>query len=79
MAIKYTNKRKIFRMTIKYASSFHSKAVQNLPKLFFLFENKPSGNPGRVLFNEDADLPNQSLSAGHTFFHLSSSLPPEIR
>jgi hypothetical protein len=33
-------------MTIKYTSSFHSKALQNLPKLGFWFENKQSGNPG---------------------------------
>jgi hypothetical protein len=32
-------------MTIKYASIFHTKALQNLPKWDFWFENKPSGNP----------------------------------
>jgi hypothetical protein len=39
------NDRKIFQMTITYTSIFHSKALQNLPKLFFWFENKPSGKP----------------------------------
>jgi hypothetical protein len=34
----------IFQMNIKYTSIFHSKALQNLPKLGF-FKNKPSGNP----------------------------------
>jgi hypothetical protein len=32
-------------MAIKY---FLSKAIQNLPKLGFLFFKKPSGNPGLV-------------------------------
>jgi hypothetical protein len=41
-------------MTIKYTSIFHSKALQNLPKLeFFGFENKPSDNPaGQRLISE---------------------------
>jgi hypothetical protein len=33
------------QMVIKYTKIFHSKTLQNLPKLGFLFENKPSGNP----------------------------------
>jgi hypothetical protein len=33
-------------MVIKFTNIFHSKAIQNLPKLGFLFENNPSGNPG---------------------------------
>jgi hypothetical protein len=37
---------KIFQMAIKYISIFQSKTLQNLPKLGFWFENKPSGNPG---------------------------------
>jgi hypothetical protein len=32
-------------MAIKYINIFHPKALRNLPKLVFLFENKPSGNP----------------------------------
>jgi hypothetical protein len=32
-------------MAIKYTIIFHSKALQNLSKLYFWFENKPSGNP----------------------------------
>jgi hypothetical protein len=32
-------------MAIKYFHIFQSKALKNLPKLGFLFENKPSGNP----------------------------------
>jgi hypothetical protein len=35
----------ILQMAIKYINIFHSKALQNLPKLGFWFENKPSGNP----------------------------------
>jgi hypothetical protein len=53
MTINYTrrpyirpNGRDIFQMAIKYNNIFHSKALQKLPKLGFLFENKPSGNPG---------------------------------
>jgi hypothetical protein len=37
-----SNDRKIFQMTIKYTSIFHSKALQNWD---FWFENTPSGNP----------------------------------
>jgi hypothetical protein len=33
-------------MDRKYTNIFLSKALQNLPKLGFWFENKPSGNPG---------------------------------
>jgi hypothetical protein len=34
-------------MDKEYTNFFHSKALQNVPKLEFLwFENKPSGNPG---------------------------------
>jgi hypothetical protein len=36
MAKNIPNYRKIFPMTIKYTSIFHSKALQNLPKLGFL-------------------------------------------
>jgi hypothetical protein len=53
MTINYTkppynmpNGHKIFKMIKKYSNIFHSKAHQNLPKLGFWFENKPSGNPG---------------------------------
>jgi hypothetical protein len=31
---------------IKYINIFHSKALQNLPKSGFWFDNIPSGNPG---------------------------------
>jgi hypothetical protein len=34
-------------MAIKYFNIFHSKVLPNLPKLIFLFKNKPSGNPVR--------------------------------
>jgi hypothetical protein len=37
----------------KYVKIFHSKTLQNLPKLGFWFENKPSGNPG-VSYNASA-------------------------
>jgi hypothetical protein len=53
MTTKYTkwpkifyNGRKIDQMIIKYTKIFHCKTFQNLPKFDFLFENKPSGNPG---------------------------------
>jgi hypothetical protein len=36
---------KIFQIFIKYNSIFHSKALQNVTKVGFLVENKPSGNP----------------------------------
>jgi hypothetical protein len=31
----------------KSTKIFHCKTHQKLPKLFFWFENKPSGNPGK--------------------------------
>jgi hypothetical protein len=34
-------------MAIKYIKIFQPKALQNVPKLVFWFENKPSGNPGQ--------------------------------
>jgi hypothetical protein len=33
-------------MVLKYDKIFHCKILQNVPKLGFLFENRPSGNPG---------------------------------
>jgi hypothetical protein len=33
-------------MSKKYINNFQSKALKNVPKLEFWFENKPSGNPG---------------------------------
>jgi hypothetical protein len=33
-------------MTINYTTFFYCKTLQNLPKLGFLFEDMPSGNPG---------------------------------
>jgi hypothetical protein len=49
MAVLYST-----QMGIKYTNIFHSKALQNLPKLDFWFENIPSGNPGvgRVFFRK---------------------------
>jgi hypothetical protein len=47
MAIKYVD-----QMVIKYTKIFHSKTFQNLHKLGFLVENKPSGNPGQHLERE---------------------------
>jgi hypothetical protein len=54
MTTKYTkrplnisNGRKIDQMVIKYTNNFHCKTLQNLPKLGFGFENKPTGNPAR--------------------------------
>jgi hypothetical protein len=41
MATKY-----IYQMGIKCIKISCSKGFQNVPKLGFLFENKPSGNPG---------------------------------
>jgi hypothetical protein len=40
------NGRKIDQTSVKYTNVFHCKTLQNIPKLGFLFENKPSGNPG---------------------------------
>jgi hypothetical protein len=34
-------------MVKKYTKIFHTKILQNLPKLGIWFENKPSGNPDR--------------------------------
>jgi hypothetical protein len=45
IATKLPNGLNIFQMVIKYTNLFHSKALQNLPKLDFWFENIPSGNP----------------------------------
>jgi hypothetical protein len=37
---------KMYQTAMNYINIFQSKALQNLPKLFFFwFENKPSGNP----------------------------------
>jgi hypothetical protein len=42
MAIEYT------RWPIKYTNIYHSKALQNLSKFEFWFENIPSGTPAAV-------------------------------
>jgi hypothetical protein len=43
---KYTtNCHLIFQTTEKHTDILHSEALQNLPKLGFLVENEPSGNP----------------------------------
>jgi hypothetical protein len=42
MAVKFPNDQ-------KHTNIFNSKALQNLPKMVFLFENKPSGNPARKI------------------------------
>jgi hypothetical protein len=39
------NGRKVDQMAIKYTNIYHCKTLQNLPKLGFWFEKKPSGNP----------------------------------
>jgi hypothetical protein len=47
-------------MTVKYTKNFHFKALENLPKLPFLFEKIPSGNPGpdpNSCFFQGFDLP----------------------
>jgi hypothetical protein len=41
----YEMGRKIDQMSIKYIYMFHCKTLQNVPKLQFWSENKPSGNP----------------------------------
>jgi hypothetical protein len=47
MVIKYIlDGCKIFQMTVKCTNSLYSKALQNLPKFGFWFENVPSGIPG---------------------------------
>jgi hypothetical protein len=45
------NGSKIFQMVIKYDNIFFSKTLQILPKLGFLVENKPSGNPAGVEYH----------------------------
>jgi hypothetical protein len=47
-SLNISNLHKIFQMAIKYINIFQSKTLQNLPKLGFWFENKPSGNPGPI-------------------------------
>jgi hypothetical protein len=36
MTTNYTNGHKIFQMVMKYTNIYHSKALQNVPKLGFL-------------------------------------------
>jgi hypothetical protein len=44
------NGHKLHQTTVKYTNIFHSKALQNIPKLGFLvFKYKPSGNPDSEL------------------------------
>jgi hypothetical protein len=45
LATKLENDHKIYQMAIEYTKLFRFKALQNLPKLGFWFENIPSGNP----------------------------------
>jgi hypothetical protein len=45
-------------MEMVHTKLFHSKALQNLPKLVFLFENIPSGSPA---CKEDKDKPADRL------------------
>jgi hypothetical protein len=49
-------------MAIKYINIFESKALQNLPKLGFWFENKQSGNPGRLQSRKEGGNARQRLS-----------------
>jgi hypothetical protein len=46
------NGHKIFQMIIKYNNIFHSKALQDLPKLFF-FGLKTTLNPNTLTFSVD--------------------------
>jgi hypothetical protein len=45
MGVKRPNGRKIDQITIKYRWQHITRPSKNLPKLGFLFENMPSGNP----------------------------------
>jgi hypothetical protein len=45
---KYEIASKFTKMAIKYTNIFHSKNLQNLPKLGFFVENMPSGNPESI-------------------------------
>jgi hypothetical protein len=36
-------------MVARYTKIFHCETLQNLPKLGFWFENKPSGNPDQKI------------------------------
>jgi hypothetical protein len=42
----YQNCLKIYQMALKFTNIFHCKIIRNLPKLYFWFENIPSGNHG---------------------------------
>jgi hypothetical protein len=44
----------VFKIALKYTKVFQFKALQNLPKLVFLFENIPSGNPAPFCVSVDA-------------------------
>jgi hypothetical protein len=50
VAVKYS------KIAIKNINIFHSKAIQNLPKLWFLVENIPSGNPAPKLASGGEDF-----------------------
>jgi hypothetical protein len=43
----------MLQMVIKYTNTFHSKGLQNLPKLGIRDWKKPSGNPGLLPSNLD--------------------------
>jgi hypothetical protein len=83
----YQNDHKIYQMAITYGSKidqintifsniFHCKTLQNLPKLGFLFENIPCGNPGEAgsdYFVESIALSDpRSTSRGHFFENRTS-------
>jgi hypothetical protein len=51
------NGHKIFQMIIKYNNIFHSKALQNLPKLGFLvWKQTKAGNP-ELIVTSDQKIP----------------------
>jgi hypothetical protein len=43
---KHTKLPHNYQIVIKHANIFHAKALQNVSKLEFWFENKPFGDPG---------------------------------
>jgi hypothetical protein len=47
MAVKYT-----YLMTIGYTNFFNSKRFKIYPNWNFWFENRPSGNPGLIIFTQ---------------------------
>jgi hypothetical protein len=72
-------------MIIKYSKIVHCKSLQNLSKLGFWFENKPSGNPGVHAYinsiegfvHNERKLEKKEKS--HLFLHRETQWPKSLR